>query len=118
MTTEDRVDRLEAVLAQTNTTLANMHREFSDRIATVAGILQQLAEAQLRMTEAAERTEVRLDRLTESGLKTDQRLERLAERVDRIGVRVDQLAEAQQHTEERLNALIVVVDGVVRKPPQ
>lgn len=91
---------------------------FSDRIATVADIMQQLASSQLRMMEAAERTEVRLDRLTEAGLKTDQRLDRLAERVDRLGERVDQLTEAQEHTEERLNALITVVDGVVRRPPQ
>ena len=27
------------------------------------------------------------------------------------------LTEAQQHTEERLNALIVVVDGIVRRMP-
>ena len=31
--------------------------------------------------------------------------------------RVDKLAEAQQHTEQRLSALIDVVDGIVRKRP-
>jgi hypothetical protein len=31
--------------------------------------------------------------------------------------RVDRLAEAQIHTEERLNALIAVVDDIVRKRP-
>jgi hypothetical protein len=30
---------------------------------------------------------------------------------------VRQLADAQRHTDERLNALIAVVDGMVRRPP-
>ena len=30
---------------------------------------------------------------------------------------VDKLADAQQHTEERLNALISMVDDIVRRPP-
>ena len=31
--------------------------------------------------------------------------------------RMSQLAEGQKHTDERLNALITVVDGLVRKQP-
>jgi hypothetical protein len=28
-----------------------------------------------------------------------------------------QLTDAQRHTDERLNALVTIVDGVIRKPP-
>jgi hypothetical protein len=40
----------------------------------------------------------------------------LTKRVDQLATRMDQLAEAQKHTDERLNALITVVDGIVRGP--
>lgn len=32
--------------------------------------------------------------------------------------RMNQLTEAQRHTDERLNALITIVDGIIRRPPQ
>ena len=32
--------------------------------------------------------------------------------------RVSQLTEAQKHTDESLHALINIVDGIIRKPPQ
>ena len=41
----------------------------------------------------------------------------LTEKVDKLAEKVDKLAEAGQHTDERLNALISVVDGLVRRPP-
>ncbi len=47
----------------------------------------------------------------------------LTDRVDRLAQTLDtavrELSEAQKHTDERLNALIAVVDDLVRKrPPQ
>jgi len=50
----------------------------------------------------------------------------LTDRVDKLGVRLDmtitaiqELTASQRHTDERLNALIAVVDDVVRRrPPQ
>lgn len=39
----------------------------------------------------------------------------LADRLDKPTVRVDKLAEMGQHTDERLNTLITVVDGLLRK---
>jgi len=45
----------------------------------------------------------------------------LTDRVDRLAQTVDtavrELSEAQKHTDERLNALIAVVDDLVRKRP-
>lgn len=39
----------------------------------------------------------------------------LTDRLDKLTVRVDKLAEMGQHTDERLNALITIVDGLIRK---
>ena len=41
----------------------------------------------------------------------------LTDRMDKLADRMDKLAASQQHTDERLNALIGVVDGVVRRIP-
>ena len=41
------------------------------------------------------------------------------DRIDRLAQTVGELSEAHKHTDERLNALIAVVDDIVRKrPPQ
>ena len=43
----------------------------------------------------------------------------LTDRLDRLAQTVKEITEAQKHTDERLNALIAVVDDIVRKrPPQ
>ena len=45
----------------------------------------------------------------------------LTDRLDKLTVRVDSLTESQQHTDERLNALIRVMDEWIRsnpRPPQ
>jgi cob(I)alamin adenosyltransferase len=44
-------------------------------------------------------------------------LEKLTKRMDKLTERVDKLAENAVHTDERLNALIAVVDSLVRRPP-
>jgi len=38
--------------------------------------------------------------------------------LDRLTIQVAELREAQKHTDERMNALITVVDDMVRRPPQ
>ena len=42
---------------------------------------------------------------------------RLAQEQRRLAEAQTRLTEAQQHTEERLNGLIGVVDGMIRRPP-
>jgi hypothetical protein len=42
---------------------------------------------------------------------------KLTTRVDKLAESVQELREAQKHTDERMDALISVVDGVVRRPP-
>jgi hypothetical protein len=41
----------------------------------------------------------------------------LTDRVDQLAIGMRELQEAQKHTDERMDALISVVDGVVRRPP-
>jgi hypothetical protein len=41
----------------------------------------------------------------------------LTDRVDKNAKAIAELTEAQKHTDERLNALIAVVDGWIRKQP-
>lgn len=54
--------------------------------------------------------------LTAQVLLTD-RLDQLTVRVDKVAVTVQELAESQQHTDDRLNALIHVVDDWIRGIP-
>lgn len=43
----------------------------------------------------------------------------LTDRVDKLGQKVDKLVENSQRSDERMDALIAVVDGIVRRqPPQ
>ena len=49
--------------------------------------------------------------------ETKEAIKGLAEGQTRLAEAQTRLTEAQQHTEERLNALIAVVDGVIRRPP-
>ena len=41
----------------------------------------------------------------------------LTDRVDKLAAAVQELAGAQKHTDERLNVLITIVDGIVRRMP-
>jgi hypothetical protein len=58
----------------------------------------------------------RLDRI-EATVETLTGLIGLAEHGERTDHRIEALAEAQRQTEERLKALIAVVDNTVRRPP-
>lgn len=56
--------------------------------------------------------------LTAQVVLTD-RIDRVTQRLDRLTEQVSELREAQKSTDERMNALITVVDGIVRRrPPQ
>jgi hypothetical protein len=41
----------------------------------------------------------------------------MSDSFERLTAKVTELAEAQRHTEERLNDLIKIVDGIVRRQP-
>jgi tetrahydromethanopterin S-methyltransferase subunit G len=85
----DRMEKLMELLIQDHLAFRDDHRQFRDDF-------RQLLTAQVVLTD-------RVDKLT-------QRMDKLAERMDR-------LAETSQRADERMDALIAVVDGVVRRPP-
>jgi chromosome segregation ATPase len=71
-----------------------------------------IAEEQRRLTEEQRHMAEEQRRLTEEQRRLTEAQRRLTEAQTR-------LEEAQRHTEERLNALIAVVDDLVRRrPPQ
>jgi hypothetical protein len=113
----------------------------------VASLAKSGAETDERLRSLGEGTDRRLkslgDELNSLGEKTDRRinalLETMAQHNDRLDdvyhglvllgpaveryaentqLRIDALAEAQHRTENNLNTLISVVDGLVRRPPQ
>ena len=45
------------------------------------------------------------------------KVDKLADTLDKLAVSVQELRDAQKHTDERLNALITVVNGLVRNRP-
>jgi chromosome segregation ATPase len=88
-----RLDRLEGLMEL----LIADHLKFSDEH-------RQLLTSQVLLTDRMDKLTDRMDKLTESQARTDKMIQ--------------ELTEAQKHTEERLNALITVVDGIVRRGTQ
>lgn len=81
--------------------LINDHLQFRDEH-------KHLLRAQVLLTEAQERTDKQLKELTEAQKHGFEKLAQ-AQR---------QLYEAQKHTDERMDALIAVVDDLVRREPK
>jgi hypothetical protein len=89
---KSRLDRLEGLMEL----LIDDHLKFSDEH-------KKLLTAQVLLTETQQRTERRVGDLVEAEKKLD--------------LKMAELAEAQKDTAERLNALIAVVDDLVRRNP-
>lgn len=86
------------------------------RLDRMEGLMNLLIEDHVRFDEEHKRL------LTAQIILTD-RVDKLAIQVEKTSVSVregiQELRESQKHTDERLNALISVVDDLVRKrPPQ
>jgi len=124
-----RIDRIERALDL----LIDDHVQFREEH-------KLLLAAQVVLTDRLDRLTLRVDKLAEQGARTDERLEKLGARTDErlkelaalgartderlkelaaLGARTDErlkeLAALGGRTDERLNALITVVDGLVRK---
>jgi hypothetical protein len=93
----DRLDRIERALEL----LIDDHVQFREEH-------KKLLAAQVVLTDRVEKLAVRVDKLTE-------RIEQIAEMGARTDQRIEGLAEAGAQTDGRLNALIKIVDGIIRR---
>jgi|SRR5579859_4857399 len=82
------------------------------RLDRLEGLMQLLIEDHLKFRDDLRQL------LTAQVLLTD-RLDKLTVRVDKLAVTVQELTESQRHTDDRLNALIHVVDDWITRgiPP-
>ena len=83
---------------------AELQKDHRDLVSLVGQLTQHLILFQSEM------------RIFQSEMRTFQTEVRTFQTEVRAGILA--LTEAQQHTEERLNALITVVNGLVRRPKQ
>jgi hypothetical protein len=91
---ESRLDRMEKLMEL----LIQDHLAFRDEH-------RQLLTAQVVLTDRVDKLTQRMDKLAETSQRTDERMAKLA--------------ESSQRSDERMDALIAVVDGIVRRqPPQ
>ena len=90
--------------------LNEMRQEMREQAAAQGKINMALGKAMLGLTD-------HIERLTAAQSATDEQLKRLAETQAATDERLRRLAETQGATDERLNALLAVVDGIVRKEP-
>ncbi|MCP5112360.1 MAG: hypothetical protein GY953_16165, partial [bacterium] len=93
----DRMDRVERGL---------------DHLLDMQAKHEAAAESRFRRIEAA--AEARFETLTEALIRLTGVVEHLAEAQRAYGEETDRRF---RNTDERLNALIKVVDGIIRKPP-
>ena len=64
---------------------------------------------------ALDRVTVKVEQLADRAGQTQDQLGQLTARTGRLEAEMEKLAESQRHTGERLNALIAVVDQMVRR---
>jgi len=82
--------------------------EMRSREAELRTLVGQVAQHQLELTQHVDRIQREF-----SGI-----MMALAEEQKRLAEEQRLLAESQRHTDERLNALIEIVNGLVRRRPQ
>lgn len=101
-----RLDRIEAILER-----------MGDRLYEVQTGLHGIDQRLDRTAQYLERIGMRQDQADEDKRILFRSQVLMSESLEKLTARVDQLAEAQRATEERLNALIGVLDDLVRRQP-
>ena len=81
------------------------------RLDRLEGLMELLIDDHLKFTDEHKRLLTAQVLLTEAQQHTERSIQELAQRIQ-------ELAESQKHTGERLNALINVVDDLVRNRPR
>lgn len=77
----------------------------SEEFLNLPKAVQELTEAQKRLTESQDRTEQRIQELSEAQNRTEQAIRELSESQDRTEQAVRELGEAQKRTEQRVEEL-------------
>lgn len=88
----------------------------------MGSFVKRIAQQQLELTEHVGHFQREISAAVLALAEEQKRLAEAHTRLEEAHARMEEaharLEEAQRHTEERLNALISVVDGIVRQPPQ
>jgi DNA repair exonuclease SbcCD ATPase subunit len=97
-------------------------QEISSLLEQLINSQKHLLQAQVILSDRQDRSDQLLGKLLEHQETTGSNLSTLtvnvsalAENLSALVSRVQELAEGQKHTDERLNALIAVVDELVRR---
>jgi hypothetical protein len=90
-------------------------QEISSLLEQLINSQKHLLQAQVILSDRQDRSEQLLAKLVEHQEITGRNLSTVTVNLSALAVTVQQLAEGQKHTGERLNALITVVDELVRK---
>jgi len=90
--------------------MAESNGHDSSRLDRIEGLIEVLVNEHIEF--AREHRQL----LTAQVVLTD-RMDKLTDRLDRLAVQVSELSKVQKHGDERLNALIVTVDGMIRNRP-
>jgi DNA repair ATPase RecN len=90
-----------------------------ERFEKIANAIRDLIVVSRTLLESQKATNTQIDRLTQNQQKLrddfDQRIAELNEMDRKLGIKLDALAERSAETEEKLHALIDIVDQIIRK---
>ena len=109
----DRLDRIEQTLAR----LADDHAQFQEEHKQLQEEHKHLLKAQVLMHDTLQTVIVRMGTLVDAQVQTNLRIIEIDARLVALAEAQKQASETQKHTDEKLNALIQVVDDFIRRRP-
>jgi hypothetical protein len=80
------------------------------RLDRMEGLMQLLIDDHLKFSDEH-------NRLLTAQIVLGNRMDKLAETMEELARAQKESADQQKHTDARMDALIAVVDGLIRKPP-
>ncbi len=99
---------LERMREEVREEMREEREEMRQRQDVLQTFVERIAQSQLNLTEHVNDFQRQISAIVLT----------IAEEQKRLANEQARLAEAQRHTQESLNTLIAVVDGIVRRPPQ
>ena len=106
----DRIERIVEVLVNDRVQFRDEHRQLLKAQVLLYDNVQKLGDNVLKLGDNVQMLSDSVQKIVEAQATVDQRLATLA-------AAQAQLATAQQHTDEKLAALIDIVDSLIRRPP-